>query len=176
MDPRPRKTTLETFNEELAVLERPLDNDVEYYDEKPPSRWSGKRSYLIGMIAIAAVSGLVFVKMRSSSAAPTQVSAAAPVAAPAVAATAPAVPSPALAAATPAAAVPQEIADAPADEPAADDSAPRHAPSRAEWTKIHTKTTHTTHARSGGGGKVVYRRTTTVKRHVVVKRTLAGRR
>ena len=37
---RPRKNTIERFNDELSVLERPLEGDVEYYDETPPpSRW-----------------------------------------------------------------------------------------------------------------------------------------
>ena len=33
---RPRKNTIERFNDELSVLERPLEGDVEYYDETPP--------------------------------------------------------------------------------------------------------------------------------------------
>src|SRR5215831_19500326 len=37
---RGRRSTLETFNDEMAVLERPLEDDVEYVDEKPPRRWS----------------------------------------------------------------------------------------------------------------------------------------
>src|SRR5262245_43837278 len=164
MNPRPRKTTLETFNDELAVLDRPLESDVEYYDEKPPSRWRGTASIVVGVIALGAVSGLVFVKMRSSHAAVAATPAAA-VAAPA------GKPSPAIAAAPAApapvaAAMPQadEAVEVPADDPAVDDS-PRRPPTRAEWSKIHTKTTHVTRTRSGGGGKVVYRRTTTVKRH-----------
>jgi hypothetical protein len=78
MDPRPRKTTLETFNDEMAVLDRPLENDVEYYDEKPPSRWRGVTSVLFGVVVIGAASGLVFVKMRSSNAAQAQAAAPAP--------------------------------------------------------------------------------------------------
>jgi hypothetical protein len=39
MDSRPRRSTLETFNEEMALLDRPLENDeIEYYDEEPPPR------------------------------------------------------------------------------------------------------------------------------------------
>jgi len=178
MDPRPRKTTIETFNDELAVLDRPLENDVEYYDEKPPSRWPKITSVLFGVVVIGAASGLVFVKMRSSNAAPAQAAAPAPAvatpSAPIAVAPAPA-PTP-VAAPTPAAEETDEASvDEPAEAPAADEAAPR-APSRAAWTKIRTKSVHTKHARSGGGGKVVYRRTTTVKRHVVVKRTVAGRR
>ena len=178
MESRPRKTTLETFNDEMAILDRPLENDVEYYDEKPPSRWRGMRSILVGVIAIGAASGLVFVKMRSSNAAASTAAATAP-AAPAVLPSAAIAAAPAPAAPAPAAAVParQEIADATGEAPAADeDDGPAPPPSRSAWTKLHTKTTHVKHARSGGGGKVVYRRTTTVKRHVVVKHTVSGRR
>src|SRR5262245_55215824 len=179
MDPRPRKTTLETFNDELAVLDRPLENDVEYYDEKPPSHWRGVTSVLFGVVVIGAASGLVFVKMRSSNAAPAQ--AAAPAPAPAATPSAPIAVAPAPAPAPAAAPTPaaeetgEASANEPAEAPAADEATPR-APSRTAWTKIHTKSVHTKHARSGGGGKVVYRRTTTVKRHVVVKRTVASRR
>lgn len=35
---RPRRSTLETFNDELAVLDRPIEGDVEYYDEISPMR------------------------------------------------------------------------------------------------------------------------------------------
>jgi hypothetical protein len=40
LDPaaRPRRSTLETFNDELAILDRPIEEDVEYYDEVPPMR------------------------------------------------------------------------------------------------------------------------------------------
>jgi hypothetical protein len=173
MNPRPRKSTLETFNEELAVLDRPLENDVEYYDEKPPSRWRGTASLLVGIVAIGAASGLVFLKVRPSStavAAPPAAAPAAPAATPSPAIAVAPAPAP-VAAAAPSA---DEAAEVPADDPALED-APRPAPSRAEWAKIRTKKTHATNTRSGGGGKVVYRRTTTVKRHVVVKRTV-GRR
>lgn len=35
-----RRTALERFNAELAVLDRPLEDDIEYYDDPPPvSRW-----------------------------------------------------------------------------------------------------------------------------------------
>jgi len=40
--PRMRKTTLETFNEELSVLERPLEGEVEFYDEPKPRRWRAR--------------------------------------------------------------------------------------------------------------------------------------
>src|SRR3954469_13782987 len=33
--PRGRKSTLDSFNEEMAVLDRPLEGEVEYADEAP---------------------------------------------------------------------------------------------------------------------------------------------
>jgi len=36
---RPRLSTLATFTNEMAILERPLDGDVAYIDEKPLRRW-----------------------------------------------------------------------------------------------------------------------------------------
>ena len=37
--PRMRKSTLEHFNEEMSVLERPLEGEPEFYDEPRPRRW-----------------------------------------------------------------------------------------------------------------------------------------
>ena len=37
--PRVRTTTLDRFNQEMSVLEQPLDEEVEYYDEPRPRRW-----------------------------------------------------------------------------------------------------------------------------------------
>src|SRR5947207_782072 len=39
METRSRKNTIERFNDEMAVLDRPLEGEVEYIDEKPPRRW-----------------------------------------------------------------------------------------------------------------------------------------
>ena len=40
--PRERKSTLDTFNDEMSVLDRPIEGDVEYADEAPrPSRMRG---------------------------------------------------------------------------------------------------------------------------------------
>ena len=52
--PRGRKSTLECFNDELSVLERPLESDVEYFDDPPPSRWRGRG---VAVIVAAAVVG-----------------------------------------------------------------------------------------------------------------------
>ena len=37
--PRVRTTTLDHFNQEMSVLDQPLDGEVEYYDEPQPRRW-----------------------------------------------------------------------------------------------------------------------------------------
>ena len=62
MDSRPRKTTLETFNEELAILDRPLEDDVEYIDERPPRRraWQGMSAVIISTALLPARAVLFF--------------------------------------------------------------------------------------------------------------------
>src|SRR5262245_25854099 len=183
MNGRPRKNTLETFNAEMAVLDRPLEGDVEYYDEKPPSWFRGKAPILIGIVAIGAITGLASVKLRSSTAtaAPAKAQPATP--APAVAAPSAAVaaaaPSPAGAVAAPSpAAVPPEATPVavPADDPMPDEAAParqRPAP-RAAWAKIRKAGGHPKQARTTTKTTTYHR--TTVKRTVVVKHTVAGRR
>jgi len=37
--PRVRTTTLDRFNQEMSVLDQPLAEEVEYYDEPRPRRW-----------------------------------------------------------------------------------------------------------------------------------------
>ena len=55
MDSRPRKTTLENFNDELAILDRPLEDEVEYYDERPrrQQRWAATSPVIIGSVFFA---------------------------------------------------------------------------------------------------------------------------
>lgn len=55
LDPaaRPRRSTLETFNDELAVLDRPIEGDVEYYDEMPPMRRLRLRTVAAAIFALA---------------------------------------------------------------------------------------------------------------------------
>jgi hypothetical protein len=53
---RQRRSTLDTFNDDLAVLERPLDGDVEYVDEKPPTRWREAAAF-IATVAIVGGGG-----------------------------------------------------------------------------------------------------------------------
>jgi hypothetical protein len=50
-DGRIRRSTIERFNDELAVLDRPLEGEAEYYDD-PPRRSPWRR---VGMIAGAAL-------------------------------------------------------------------------------------------------------------------------
>jgi hypothetical protein len=178
MESRPRRTTLEIFNDEMAVMDRPLETDVEYFDdEKPPSRLRGRASIVLGIVAIGAACGLFFVKVRSpASAAATAATPAAPPVATAVAAASPiAAPTP------PAAELPAPeaaAAEEPAGDPAAASASAWRAPPRAAWSKIRTsKAGHPKHAKATGG-KVTYRRTTTTttKRTVVMRHTVSGRR
>jgi hypothetical protein len=55
LDPaaRPRRSTLETFNQELAVLDRPIEGNVEYYDEIPPMRRLRLRLVAVAIVALA---------------------------------------------------------------------------------------------------------------------------
>jgi hypothetical protein len=181
---RARRTTLDLFNDEMAVMDRPIEGDVEYLDEKPPSRWRGVAAFCATVALVGGGGAFLISHHRSAVAAQSEASRPATAAAqapalPPVAAlqpgavTAPAAPTEAPAAVAPA---PDEEEDAVADGPSEDTAAVHHAASRTAWTKVHSKaTSHSKHARSGGG-KTTYRRTTTVKRHTVVKRTAVARR
>src|SRR5262245_59285362 len=189
-------STLETFNLEMAPLNRPIEGDVEYEDE-PPSRWRRAGAF-VGIVLFVGLAGSLMIARQQSKAAaraeakqPQAPAATAP--APAAQPAAPAPAAPVVAAAQPAAApaplpaaaapeaAPVGAAEADADEAA--DAQPAHdastwrAPPRAAWAKIRTTktTTQSKHARPASG-KVTYRRTTTVRRTVTVKHTVAGRR
>ena len=58
--PRVRRTTLESFNAELAVLDRPLEGEIEYYDDPPrrSRRWVGTVVGLVGMLGSVAAFAL----------------------------------------------------------------------------------------------------------------------
>ena len=171
---RGRRSTLETFNDELAVLERPLEGEVEYFDEKPPSRLPR----FVGFVAVILVVGVggSFLISRHRAAAGTQVVATAP------SSPAPAAAQPVLAAHAEAPAAtepaPVEAAAAPAaeeapsdDEATAGDDSARPAPrSRAEWGKVRNKPGATKHARSSSSKTTKHYRSTT--KRTVVKRTL----
>jgi nucleoid-associated protein YgaU len=178
--PPGRKSAIEEFNEELAALERPLEGEVEYFDEAPPpSRWR-QAAALFTVVVVVGVGGALLISRNRASAGARELAAAeAPVAAAAVAV---APPSPALAAeqAPPALAAPEApaAADAPAADEAAADSAgadsAQPAPStRSAWTKVRAKAGHPKHTRSGSS-KTAHRSTKT-KRTVIAKNTASRR-
>jgi len=151
---RDRKSTLETFNDELSVLERPIESEVEYFDEAaPPARWRRAALFAGVVIGMGLAGGFVMSRRHATVEAPAQ---AATQPAPAAAAPAPTV----LAATAPAAAAPAAPSEpaAPAAAPAADDSgddaeaeeAPAPA-AKSAWSKVRTtKSGHAKHARSSG--------------------------
>ena len=186
--PRPRRSTLETFNEEMSVLDRPLEGEVEYYDEAP-SRLSAWRrvGMFVGVAVLIGVGGAVVMSRHHAQAA-AAAQPAAPASAVVIATAAPAVvPPPALVAEQPAPAAvapaeapsaPIAVAEAPAENPAADDEPAPVAPvahvAHSAWSLINGKSAHAKQARIGSG-KTTIRRTTIVKHHVVAKRTARHR-
>lgn len=169
---RKRRSTLDTFNDEMSVLERPIDGEVEYFDEKPPSRWPR----FLGFVAVMVVVGVggSFLISRHRAAAGTQALAAQP------SPPAPAAAQPVLAAQTEApvatAIAPAEAAAAPApaeaptdDEATAGDDSARPAPgSGAGWGKVRNKAGVAKHARASSSKTKQHRSTT---KRTVVKRT-----
>ena len=144
--PRVRTTTLDLFNQEMSVLEQPLDEEVEYYDEPRPRRW---RVRAIGVAIFALSFGGYLTATRYRHA--PQVAAREPSAPPPAAAVVAAVPAPPPA---PAVAMPAPVAmaaapatekpeTASADEPAA--------PSKS--VALHTKADrhHHQHSRHASG-------------------------
>ena len=161
--PRERKSTLDTFNDEMSLLDRPLEGDVEYADEAPrPSRMRGVALFAGVVLGMGLAGGVIL--SRRHAAAPPSVQAAQPAApAPATAAAPPAA-APAAAptvlaaqvAPTPApGAPPAEAATAPAaddDDAANEDAAPAPAPgSHAAWDKVKAKTAHGKASRAASG-------------------------
>ncbi len=141
MDSRPRKTTLENFNEELAILDRPLEGDVEYYDERPrrQPRWPGMSTVIIGFALFAGAGALFF-----SHSDPETIIAAAQ----AAAASAPTPPPPSPSTSppmvdAPAVTAPEVPAAPPAPvamEPAATEASKwRQPPPRKAWTKLRLR-------------------------------------
>jgi hypothetical protein len=68
---RPRRSTLETFNDELAVLDRPIEGDVEYCDEVPPTRWLRLRTVVAALFVVAGGGFLALSGLRPGELAPT---------------------------------------------------------------------------------------------------------
>ncbi|HEY6476952.1 MAG TPA: hypothetical protein VI456_10250 [Polyangia bacterium] len=132
--PRVRKTTLDNFNEEMSVLDRPLDEvEVEFYDEPKPRRW---RVPAIGAAIFALSCGayLGVLRHRRTAEATSAATVPAPAATPVVA-SAPPVPSAATTAATVPPAAAATAATAPASSVADGSGARAH---------------HHHHARHGG--------------------------
>src|SRR4051812_12612070 len=139
--PRGRKSTLDNFNEEMAVLDRPLEGDVEYADEAPRrSRMRGVALFA-GVVLGMGLGGGVMLSRRHAAAPPS--AEAAPPAMAAMAAAAPAAAPTVLAAQV----EPKAAPEAPAAEAAGsaaeeDDSAkddgtgPAVPGSHAAWDKV----------------------------------------
>jgi hypothetical protein len=65
---RVRRSTLERFNDELAVLDRPLEDDVEYYDDPPPRQLLRRAAAACGVLALVGAGAVLAVGRRSASA------------------------------------------------------------------------------------------------------------
>src|SRR6185436_4203786 len=64
--PAGRKSTIEVFNDELSVLERPLEGEVEYFDEeKPPSRWRQAAAFFVVMVVLGVGGSLLITRNRA---------------------------------------------------------------------------------------------------------------
>jgi hypothetical protein len=126
---RPRRTTLEAFNEEMAVLDRPLENEVEYYDETPPAK-GRKLGALAGAMLVLGAAGFLLLSRASGSTPATP-----PLAIAAPAAPAPS-PAPVATPVAPAPAAPAQVAmnEAPPESEAPPVAMPRAA-SRGAWAK-----------------------------------------
>ena len=143
MDGNDARTTLDRLNAELAIFDRPLEDDVEYYDDPPPRRlWQRIGATLGAFTLLGAVAGFA-VTHWSSPAAATEVSPRAPLAAPAPVALPPSAPP---------AAVPAAVAET--DDEAAPDTAPDLAPavgparSRGDWTILQPAGSRHQHGRA----------------------------
>jgi hypothetical protein len=142
-----RRSERDLLSEELKVLDRPIDYEIEYYDEKPPRRWPKRVALTMGLLAAAA--GAYFfvprVPQLQSLAIARLIRPAPPP--PAVAAALPE-PSPAPVAPPVAAAPPPPVAPAPPSEspPAADEpppvaeaeEKPTHSPKRHHSSRHHS--------------------------------------
>jgi hypothetical protein len=178
--PAGRKSAIEVFNEELAALERPLEGEVEYFDDaQPASPWRQAGAFF-AVVVVVGVGGALLISRNRAAADARELTAGQASPAAAVAA---APPAPALAQTPPAPAAPEApaaAAGAPAahegaaDSAAGEDSA-RPAPStRSAWTKVRTKAGHAKHARFGSS-KTTTHRTSKTKRTVIAKNTVSRR-
>lgn len=152
--PRGRKSTLDSFNDEMAVLDRPLEGDVEYVDEAPRrSRMRGVALFA-GVVLGMGLGGGAILSRRHAAAPPR-----AETALPAMAAVATAAAPPTVLAAQVEPKVAPEAAAAEAAGPAAeeDDSAkddgtgPAVPGSHAAWDKVKAKSGHEKPSRAASG-------------------------
>jgi hypothetical protein len=79
VSPAPRSHAREMLSQELAVLNLPLEDEIEYYDEAPVRRWPKR---LAVFAAFAAVAGVVYLFVAPRHRAPAVVADPAPVIAP----------------------------------------------------------------------------------------------
>jgi hypothetical protein len=167
--PRVRKSTLEKFNDEMSLLDRPIDGDVEYVDEAPPkSRMRGVA--LFAGIALGLGLGGGVVLSRRHAAAPPRAEASQPAAA--VIAAAPPAPAPVVETAPVLAAQVPAAAAAPAPEPAADEESATDddvtaapAPTPGAWGKVKAKAGHAKHARAVSGKSSHHGKRTVAAKH-----------
>jgi hypothetical protein len=156
--PRGRKSTLDSFNDELAVLDRPLDGDVEYVDEPPRRSRMRGAALFAGVVLGMGLGGGAIVSRRHAAAPPSAEAAPPAVVAAATAATPPTAAPTVLAAQV----EPKPALEAPAAEaadPAAeeDDSAkddgtgPAVPGSHAAWDKVKAKSGHEKPSRGASG-------------------------
>ncbi|HMF41131.1 MAG TPA: hypothetical protein VKQ32_10565 [Polyangia bacterium] len=159
MEPRPRRTTLERFNDEMAVLERPLEGEVEYIDEKPPRRWRHYAAFAATVAIVGGGGAFLISHHRAAVAARVERAPEAPAARAQAPTVAQPVAQPVLATqVTPvpgAAAAAPAVADAPAEDDAADDGADAAPVAPSAWSKVKT----------GHGTRVKHARVVTGKSH-----------
>ena len=72
---RARPSTLDFFNEEMAVLDRPLESAAEYVDEAPPpSRWRRVGMFAVIVAVMGVGGGVVLSRRHAAVESPAQVS------------------------------------------------------------------------------------------------------
>ncbi len=148
---RIRRSTLERFNEELAILDRPLEDEVEYYDDIPPSPWPKWIAIGAAMFLLSGAAGIVFLRHNAATTPVAAIAVAAPAPAPTPAPETPmpgapgievaSIPAPAAAAPAPEA-LEADVAGDDADDQEVVDAIPSDVPSVAAavapsaWSKI----------------------------------------
>src|SRR3982751_544536 len=61
---RPRRSTVETFNDELAVLDRPIEGETEYFDEAPPPSRLRRAGGLVAVVVMVGVGGALLISRQ----------------------------------------------------------------------------------------------------------------